>query len=206
MRWLLAFAVLAAAGPAFADDVGEPPTTFHKGQVGISARFGVSARGIATYNSDYCGVTDSTAKNGNAPVCTGIAPFAFELEGAYGVAEHVELTLEMRIGVARDFGPTAAGGQGPRPLFLAPGARFFFSEAKHLKLFIQPAVVFDFASYKDAAGADRGKDIGVRGLQGVWIDFHRTYGIYAFLGETAEFARWLSGEMEVGFGIQGRYP
>jgi hypothetical protein len=209
MRWvwvLAAVAAVAAAAPARADDAGEPPATFHKGQLGISARFGLGVRGIATYNSDYCGKSDPTAKNGNAPVCTGRAPLAFDLEGAFGVAKHVELLVELRIGIERDFAPTSAGGEGPRPLFFAPGARFFFSEAEHLKLFIQPELVFDVASYKDAMGASRGNDIGVRGLQGLWIDLHRTYGIYFYVGETAEFARWLSGEMEGGFGIQGRYP
>lgn len=198
--------VVALGAPAQADDAGEPPATFHKGQVGISARFGLGVRGIATYHSDYCGDLDATAKNGNAPVCTGRSPLAFELEGAYGVAQHVELLLEMRIGIERDFSPAPGMGQGPRPLFLAPGARFFFSDAGHLKLFIQPEVVIDLADYKDATGASRGTDYGFRGLQGVWIDFHRTYGIYFYLGETATFARWIAGEMEAGFGIQGRYP
>lgn len=206
MRWLCALAVVLAGGAARADDAGEPPATFHKGQFGISARFGVGARGIATYNSDFCGTLDATAKNGNAPVCTGIAPLAFELEGAYGVAKHVELVLELRIGIQKDFASVSGASDGPRPLFLAPGARFFFSEAAHTKLFIQPELVFDMTGYKNAMGNDRGMDFGVRGLQGLWIDFHRTYGIYFFIGETAEFARWLSGEMEGGVGIQGRYP
>jgi hypothetical protein len=205
-RWFLAVVFLGFTGPARADDVGEPPTTFHKGQLGLSARFGLGVRGIATYNSDYCGQLDATARNGNAPVCSAASPLAFELEVAYGVAQHVELLTELRVGIAKDFGSVAGASDGPRALFVAPGARFFFSEAQHLKLFIQPELVIDLAGYKDAMGKNRGDDYGVRGLEGVWLDFHRTYGIYAFLGETAEFARWLSGEMQVGIGIQGRYP
>jgi hypothetical protein len=205
-RWLLAVVLFGVAAPASADDDGAPPTTFHKGQIGLSARFGLGVRGLATYNSDYCGELDPTAKNGNAPVCSGRSPLAFELEAAYGVAQHVELLVEMRVGIEKDFGSVAGANDGPRPMFVAPGARFFFSEAQHLKLFIQPEVVIDFAHYKDASGMDRGNDFGVRGLEGIWLDFHRAYGIYAFVGETAEFARWLSGEMEFGAGIQGRYP
>ena len=203
MRAILVLMVVAA--PAFADD-SEPPVTFHKGQLGISARFAIGERAIATYdNKYYCGKLDSTAKYGNAPVCTGRAPFALGLEASYGVASHIELLLEMRLGLERDFGPSPTA-EGPRPFFLAPGARFFFSEAKRTKLFVQPEVVFDFTSYKDAAGMDRGNDFGVRGLEGLWVDLHHAYGIYAFVGETLEMARWVDASFEIGAGFQGRYP
>ena len=190
-------AVLAVATPAMADDGDEP--LFHKGQIGFSARMGIGVRGIATYNSEYCGVLDATAKNGNAPVCTGRAPLAIDFEASFGVARSIELTLELQVGLERDFG-SAPGMDGPRPLHLAPGARFFFSEARHVKLFVQPEFVFDFANYP------QGHDVGVRGLEGFWIDLHRSYGIYFYVGETAEFARWLYADFEGGFGIQGRYP
>jgi hypothetical protein len=207
MRGILVAAVVmsASAAPALADDA-EPPATFHKGQVGLSARLGLGVYGIATYdNKYYCGALDSTTSSGYAPVCTGRSPFALDLEGSYGVTRSIELALELRLGFERDFG-AAPGMDGPRPLHLAPGARFFFSEAKHTKLFVQPQLVFDFSGYKDGAGNDRGTDFGIRGIEGFWIDLHRTYGIYVYIGETAEFARWLYAGFEGGFGFQGRYP
>ena len=85
---------------------------------------------------------------------------------------------------------------------LAPGARFFFSEAKHTKLFVQPAVVFDFAGYDQRSG----NDFGIRGIEGFWIDLHRSYGFYFWIAETLEFSRWLSATFEGGIGFQGRYP
>lgn len=177
-----------------------PPRTFHKGQLGISARLAVGARGIVTYeNTVYCGKTDSAAEHGFATVCTGRTPLALDLEAAYGIANSIELTLEMKLGLERDFG-RAPGMDGPRPFSLAPGARFFFSEAKHSKLFVQPSVLIDLANY------DRGNDIGVRGIEGLWIDLHRSYGIYFFIAENLEFSRWLSASFEGGFGFQGRYP
>ena len=203
-RIALVIGLLAAASVARADD-SEPPATFHKGQVGISARLGFGVRGIATYNSDYCGKLDSTAANGNAPVCSGRSPFVFDLEGSYGVAKHIELLFELSLGLEHDFGATA-GMEGPRPFHIAPGARFFFSEAKRSKLFVQPELVIDFTGYQTPAGTSRGTDVGFRGLEGYWFDLHRTYGIYAFVGETAEFSRWLYAELEFGFGVQGRYP
>ena len=111
----------------------------------------------------------------------------------------------MRLGLERDFGPSPSA-EGPRPFFLAPGARFFFSEAKRTKLFVQPEIVFDFTGYNDATGASRGYDIGGRGLEGVWVDLHRSYGMYLYVGETLEMARWIDAAFEVGAGFQGRYP
>ena len=199
MRALLV--LLLVTTPAWADD-SEPPSTFHKGQFGMSARLGMGVRGIATYNNMvYCGKTDPMAEYGFASVCTHRMPISLDLEAAYGVAQSIELTLELRIGIESDFG-TSPSGDGPRPLALAPGARFFFSEAKHTKLFFQPELVFDFADYSQRAG----NDFGVRGIEGFWIDLHRSYGFYFWIAETAEFRRWLSFSFEGGIGFQGRYP
>jgi hypothetical protein len=187
--------VLLFASPVWADDT-EPAITSHKGQFGLSARVAAGVRAIATYEkTTFCGseVEDR--------VCTGRAPMSLDLEAAYGVATSIEVTLELRIGIESDFG-TAPGTEGPRPLSISPGARFFFSEAKRTKLFVQPALVFDFADY----GQSGGNDFGVRGIEGVWIDLHRSYGLYLYVGETIEFSRWLSGGFEVGVGFQGRYP
>ena len=67
-------------------------------------------------------------------------------------------------------------------------------------VFVQPALVLDLGGY------DAGKDIGVRGIEGFWIDLHKTYGLYFFVGETLEFSRFLSATFEAGVGFQGRYP
>lgn len=202
MRGILVLLLVAGlSGSARADDT-EPPVTFHKGQFGVSARVGLGVRGIATYeNTVYCGKTDAQAEHGFASVCTGRMPVALDLEAAYGVAKSIELTLEMRIGIESDFG-TGPGADGPHPFHLAPGARFFFSEAKHTKLFVQPAVVFDFAGYDQRSG----NDFGIRGIEGFWIDLHRSYGFYFWIAETLEFSRWLSATFEGGIGFQGRYP
>lgn len=201
MRWI-ALALLLLAAPVAADD--DAPIT-HKGQFGISARLGLGVRGIATYNSDYCGVLDSTAKNGNAPVCTGRSPFALDLEPSFGVGRAIELTLGFHVGLERDFGATPTA-DGPRGFRLEPGARFFFSEAQHSKLFVQPSLILDFSDYQKQAGGSYGNDIGVRALEGYWIDFHRSFGFYAFVGESVEFSRWIDANLEFGIGLQGRYP
>lgn len=197
VRWLLL--LMAVSTPAWADDTVSP-VTFHKGQFGGSARVAIGGRGIATYeNTVYCGKTDPQAEHGFASVCTGRMPISLDLEAAYGVTGTIELTLELRLGLERDFGVDPST-PGPRPFYLAPGARFFFSEAARSKLFVQPELVFDFAGYS------RGNDFGVRGIEGYWIDLHKSYGLYFFVAETLEFSRWLSASFEGGVGFQGRYP
>src|SRR5687767_2039399 len=175
--FLVMFVAGSLAGPVWAQ---EPDTeiTSHQKQFGLSARMGVGVRAIATYEkTTFCG-TELEDR-----VCTGRAPLALDLEAAYGVARSIELVLELRIGIESDFGSTP-GGDGPRPFHISPGARFFFSEAKRTKLFVQPQLLFDFANYNQASG----NDFGVRGIEGVWIDLHRSYGIYFYVAETIEFS------------------
>lgn len=207
MREALALAVLLALGHAARADDAALPATFHKGQVGVSARIGVGLRGIATYDpSVYCGVTDSNAKYGNAPVCTGRSPFALGLEASYGVTPKIELLAELQLGLERDFGTTSGANDGPHQLVLAPGARFFFSETGRTRLFVTAQLALDFTDYHDASGKGRGLDYGARSLQGLWVDLHRTYGFYVYAGETATFSRWLDAQLEAGVGFQARYP
>jgi hypothetical protein len=187
--------VMLFASPVWADDT-DPPLTGHKGQFGLSARMGVGVRAIATYDRTvFCGAEVEDR------VCTGRAPMSLDLEAAFGVSSTIEATLELRVGIESDFG-AAPGTDGPRPLSLSPGARFFFSDTKRTRLFVQPALVFDFANYEQRDG----NDFGVRGIEGLWIDLHRSYGLYFYVAETIEFSRWLSGGFEVGAGFQGRYP
>jgi hypothetical protein len=216
---------MAATTSAFA----EPPpseqvseTTFHQGQFGLSARLAVGYRAVKPNDqTTYCGTLDSTAQYGYANVCTERAPLALDLEAAYGVAKSIEVLVDVSIGIEKDFDskPTTAGaadqavtqGNGPRPIRLEPGARFFFAEAAHLKMFAQPMMVLDFTGY-----SGRSFDMGLRAIQGVWLDLHRTYGIYFFVGETLELyrwlgstaypSRWLDAGFEAGIGFQGRYP
>ena len=173
----------------------------------VSLRLALGLRAIVPYDKvDYCGATDSSTSTGNAPVCTGRAPFSLDLELGYGLKRRIDVFAELRLGIQGDFGPTASSSEeGPRMLHISPGARFFFSDAKSTKLFTTAQAVFDFAGYKDPGGADRGNDFGIRNLNGLWLDLERAYGFYAFIGETLTFSRWLRFELEAGIGVQARY-
>ena len=209
MRGLITILSCVLVSPAFADPPSEDVSayTFHEHQFGLSARLGDGYRALFTQSkSTYCGEFDST--NGqNATVCTGRAPLALDLEASYAVKRAIEVLVAVRLGLERDIPSSMTANDGPHQVDLSLGGRFFFSEAKHAKLFVQPMAVFDFTGYQVSSF-----DFGVRILQGLWIDVHKTYGFYFYLGETAELAkffggsRWLDVEFEGGFGFQGRYP
>ena len=179
----------------------------HKGQFGLSMRMGLGVRAIATYDDTvYCGTTDTSVTTQNAPVCSGRAPFELGFEVSYGVTKRLDAFLEADFAVEHDFGASATSlVTGPHPVRLSPGARFFFSDGKQSKLFTTAQVVFDFSGYKDISNKDRGNDIGVRNLDGFWIDFTHDYGAYVYVGDTLTFARWLEIGFEVWLGIQGRF-
>lgn len=195
----------AAAPPPRASS--GPVSYSHKGQIQASLRLSLGMRAIVAYDdADYCGETDSMSSTGNKAVCTGRVPFSFDFELGFGIARRIDLVGELRIGIENDFTSTFNGaGEGPRMFHFAPGARFFFSDAKTMKLFTTAQVVFDFAGYKDAAGQSRGTDFGVRNLNGLWLDLDRAYGFYAYVGETATFGRWLLTELELGAGVSARF-
>lgn len=199
-----------AGAPAAAPEPPSPSgaTVYsHKGMFEASLRLALGLRAIVPYNdTDYCGKTDSEAKTGNAPVCTGRSPFSMDIELGWGVTRRIDLFAETRLGIQGDFGSTAlTSKEGPRMFHISPGARFFFSDAKTSKLFTTAQLVFDFTGYEDAAGNGRGMDFGVRNLSGIWLDLEQAYGFYAFVGETATFSRWWRFELEAGIGVQARY-
>jgi len=201
---LASFAALGGAR-AIADPDTEPFS--HKGQFGLSVRTALGLRAIATYDEAvYCGATDASVTTGNAPVCLARSPMSLNLEASYGATARIDVLVELRIGLETDFGATPGSSNGPRMLFLSPGARFFFNEATRSSLFATAQAVFDFSGYKDASGSRRATDLGFRNLLGYWLDLHKAYGMYVFAGDTATFSRWIRLELELGIGFQGRYP
>ena len=138
-------------------------------------------------------------------MCVGRSPFVLDLEASYGLKRKLDGFLEVRLGIESDFGASPTSGDGPHIVHVSPGVRFFFSEARHSKLFSTAQVVFDFSGYKDATGIARGSDFGVRNLNGLWFELDRSYAAYVYVGETLTFVRWLAFELEGGAGFQVRY-
>lgn len=171
----------------------------HKGQFGIYAQFGVGYRAIFRYNvNDYCG----TAAQG---VCTGLAPPYMEIGLSYAPISNLEVITDFRIGLTDDFRPDTATQKAPRQLVLAPGIKLYVNDKGSLKWFTTFQLAFDFSDYS-VDNVSTSVDLAFRNVNGILVDLHRTFGVYAHFGETVGFVRWLRFEMTGGIGLQARFP
>jgi hypothetical protein len=196
----LVLGVLLAGEAAHADEEAEGGTHrswSHKGQVGIHAQVGQGYRFIAPYGEEYCGTSGS--------VCTAAPPPFLDLGISYAPTRSLELLVEMRLGITTDFKPQRAGSDSPRPFVFAPGIKYYVDDSGSAKIFSTLQVSFDRTDYS-ASGAATSTDVGVRNVNGVLLDVHRTFGIYLHVGMTLGFVRWMRFEVDGGLGIQARFP
>jgi hypothetical protein len=191
------------------DDGADAETTLfsHKGQVGVHAQLGSGYRVLFPYNEEYCGQTDS---DGSAKsVCTGRSPFFLDVGLSYGINDAVELIGEARLGLERDFAGVL-GTDGPRPISFAAGVRLYVDAEGRFKFFSSLEGVIETTDYAEStqsgSAAVDGSDYGIRNVNGIMFDFHRTFGLYAHFGETITFASWLRFELNAGLGVQVRFP
>jgi hypothetical protein len=188
-----------------AQPVGSTRAGHHR-QFGLSAQMVSGSRFIKTWDpADYCGDRGESS-TGNAVYCFSRVPVTLDLTATYGIRPNIELMFEMRFGLERDFGATSSSGNGPRMRHYSPGVRFFFNDKGLMKFFSTAQIALDSTGYKDASNESRGVDFALRNANGIFLDFHDAYGAYVFFGEELEFKRWLEAGLELGVGIQGRYP
>jgi len=171
----------------------------HKGQFGVYSQIGIGYRALFPYDShDYCGQASSS-------VCTGGTPPWIEIGISYAPLRSLEVITDLRIGLADDFRPETVTQKAPRELVLSPGIKLYVDDAGSVKLFTTFQIAFDFSDYS-ADNVASSLDLGFRNVNGVLIDLHQAFGIYAHFGETVGFVRWLRFEMDAGIGIQARFP
>jgi hypothetical protein len=197
-------ATLACARAARADDPASPATKVikdHYHQFGLALQIPVGVRVVVPYDKEFCGDKGENETT-NAEVCVDRQPQTFDFEASFGIKPNFEVMLEMRLGLERDFDPQASNASGHRLFQWGPGVKFYFSQAKVSKLFSTAQVVFDNTSYAGEAGTD----FFIRNVNGFQLDLDQQYGVYFYVGEELAFRRWLSGAIEAGIGIQGRYP
>ncbi len=213
-------------GSAAADDepgdaeprlIGDPATAaappagglrgHHQGQFGLGLSLVSGARFITTYDSDrFCGERATVGDGGgNAAYCFGRIPMALDASLSYGLSPAIELMLDVRIGLERDFGTTAAT-TGPRLRHYAPGVRFFLGGKGQVNFFSTAQLAIDATDYQDLSGDSLGAEIKLRNANGMQVDFHDAYGVYLYFAEEVAFRRWLEVGVEFGAGIQARYP
>jgi hypothetical protein len=208
-RGAVAAAALLLWGRAFAEGrpetVAPPPESGtsiaydHTGQLTLYANVGVGYRAIFRYDqAHYCG---ETAKS----VCATISPPFLELGLGYALSSHVEMMVDVRLGLVGDFRPDTSTADKPRVLAFQPGIRFYIDDEGSLKWFTGFAVSIDRTDYS-ASGVTGSTDVGIRNQNGLLIDLHRTFGMYVYFGETLSFVRFMRFEIDGGLGLQARFP
>jgi len=166
------FAGVLAGSPL--DTVDTPTIVFvdvtprsRAGQIAVTARVGVGVRRFA--DEMRC-----------AGVCSGRAPATMDLEAAYAITRHVELTVEGRFGLEREL-------DGRRAIRVSPGVRVFLGD----HVFVQPAVSLDVAD-----------EFAVHGLEGVAFELGGGFAAHAYVGEGVEVSERLVASLEAGLGLQ----
>lgn len=176
----------------------------HLHQLGISVLPGIGYRVVARYNENQT-CLDSSGDDSKW-VCTNDVPFFLDFQLSYGITRRIDLITDLRLGIARDDAP----GIG-RQFALAPGIRVWLDSDTRLKFFTTLQGVFDHteqgqfdrATSKETV-AD--SDFGIRNSNGLMYDAIRNVGFYFQFGETIGFARWFRIELDIGLGVQVRFP
>src|SRR5687767_13727530 len=212
--WVIAVlaVLLGSAGAAAADeepkeevaeeeDDDEEPDVSHKNQFGLHLQGVLGYRAIVTYDEEYCGDLKQDDGGGNSAACYGRSPFGLDIGLAWGVLDRLEVLLEMRVGLERDIG-AAPGMDGPRMFALAPGVKAYLGRIGEMAFFSTLQLPIDFTSFDQV---DK-NDFGIRNVNGLQLDLHRTFGVYVMFGEEVSMRRWQRFELEAGLGALARFP
>ncbi len=203
---MVATGVIFSGGTVRAEDYeasgGTAKAYRHGGQFKIYSQLGDSYRIIFPYNDDdYCGDADSST-------CRAVTPPWLEIGVGYGITNSFELLCDVRLGLGADFAPatgTGASVDGPSALVISPGMRFFIDDTGSLKFFTTFQLAIDRTDYS-RSGASARTDFGIRNVNGLLVDFHRTLGLYVHIGDTFGFVRWFRFEIDAGIGLMVRLP
>jgi hypothetical protein len=204
---LLAITAVAPPGLAHADD-DETRTFSHQGQIGVHLQVASGFRVLFPYDEQYCGQIDKS-------VCTGRSPTFLDAGITYGISHGLELLFEVHLGLEEDFDGQTGTPAGPRPFGYGAGLRFYVDPDGKLKFFSSIEGYLETTDYSkttatavngNPVAVDSAADFGLKNVNGLIFDFHRTFGLYAHFGETATFANWLRFELHAGLGVQARFP
>jgi hypothetical protein len=169
----------------------EPPSLSHERQFGVAISPGGGFRVLFPYQEGvYCG---EIAKR----VCSGRLPAYLDVQGSFGLNPHWDVVAELRLGLEDDFART-------RALALTPGVRYWVDPSQRLKFFTTLQLAVDLTEQHNRKLT--GYDLAVHNGNGLMFELMRDLGFYVQLSETIGFVRWLRFEIDVGAGVQARFP
>lgn len=167
----------------------------HTHQLGLSLMPGVGYRMIVPYEE---GIVCEESDKDDKRVCAQRSPFFLELQLSYGLSASVDLVTDFRFGLEGE--PIT----GYHQFALAPGFRFWVDNDRPMKFYTTFQGVYDHTAQNDPKVSE--SDFGLRNANGFLYDFIENFGIFVQLGETIGFKRWFRIEVDLGAGVQVRYP
>jgi hypothetical protein len=191
-----AAAKVTAQDPLADTGFGGPAQVNHLYQTGLTVMPGVGYRLIAPYKENqYC--ADSSGIKSKR-VCAGRVPFFLDIQLAFGATKRLDVIIDLRLGLETD--PLILGG---REVGIFPGLRFWIDQDVSLKFYTTLQFMY---SYLDLKGLASSSDLGVRNANGLMYDPIRNVGFFVQFGESIGFSRWFSIAVDVGLGVQIRFP
>ena len=124
-------------------------------------------------------------------------PVFLDVQGSFGFTAHWDVLADLRFGLENDFART-------RALALIPGVRYWVDPSQRLKFFNTLQIDIDLTEQHNRALT--GYDVAVHNSNGLMFEVMRDLGFYVQLSETIGFVRWLRFEIDVGAGVQARFP
>jgi len=196
-----------AKGDDKADD-DEAEDFGHQGQFGLRAGLVGGFRMVLRYDdSPYCAAPDPLKPpNNQRKFCGHGAPFAVDLGLSFALLDFLEPFAWARLGI----GPEEQTDTNPVRIFGA-GARLYMTSDAMFKIFIEPAVAFEFEDGRGTAAwqtndPEYSQDIVFHLAAGPQIDFHKNVGAYFTGGVTTGVVRAIHSSVELTLGVQGRVP
>jgi hypothetical protein len=186
------------AGDEPAEEPSKPPgkkpqtTTSlgHQWQFGFGVRAGTGYRVIMPYEEENCGEADKS-------VCGGRQPFWLELSPSFGLLDSLELLVDVRLILEKDFADSTG-------FFVAPGIKYYTDPEDIFKLYFTGQVVLESQDQKHEPSLSS-FDIGIRSVLGLQFDILRYVGLFAQGGIIIGFKRWLTFSVDFAAGVQVRY-
>jgi hypothetical protein len=167
------------------------PSLSHERQFGVGLLPGSGYRVLFPYQENvYCGQAGKR-------VCNGRLPAYLDLQGSFGFQAHWDALVDLRFGVEADFARTHA-------FAIAPGVRYWVDPPARLKFFTSLQLALDTTEQHNRTLA--GWDLAFHNSNGLMFEVMRDLGLYVQFSDTVGFVRWLRFEIDVGAGVQARFP
>jgi hypothetical protein len=120
-----------------------------------------------------------------------------EVQPSFGLSAGWDVLVDLRFGLEPDFARTYQ-------FAIAPGFRYWIDPQQRLKFFA--TLQFTYDGTEQHTRALKGYDLAFRNSDGLMFELMRDLGFYAQLGDTVGFVRWLRFEVDLGAGVQARFP